>query len=93
MFTLNTIVNYGETLQFKAKKKQKNKRKRKHNSELASAARSEFEDMEVVGTDDAAVSEASDQFNPVHCSNCNTRLAVYDSDDIYHFFNVIASYS
>lgn len=33
-----------------------------------------------------------DRYNPVRCSVCNTEVAVYDSDEIYHFFNVIASY-
>ncbi|GFS80264.1 e2F-associated phosphoprotein [Nephila pilipes] len=31
-------------------------------------------------------------FNPVRCSVCNTEVAVYDAEEIYHFFNVLASY-
>lgn len=31
-------------------------------------------------------------FNPVRCTVCNTEVAVYDKDEIYHFFNVLASY-
>ncbi|XP_015918514.1 E2F-associated phosphoprotein [Parasteatoda tepidariorum] len=34
----------------------------------------------------------SDVYNPVKCSICNTEVAVYDTEEIYHFFNVIASY-
>ena len=30
-------------------------------------------------------------YNPVHCSVCNTEVAVYDKDEIFHFFNVLAS--
>lgn len=33
-----------------------------------------------------------DAYNPVRCSVCNTEVAVYDTDEIYHFFNVLASY-
>jgi len=33
-----------------------------------------------------------DVYNPVRCSICNTEVAVYDADEIYHFFNVLASY-
>ena len=33
-----------------------------------------------------------DVYNPVKCSVCNTEVAVYDADEIYHFFNVLASY-
>ena len=32
-------------------------------------------------------------FNPVTCATCKTEVAVYDSDEVYHFFNVIASHS
>lgn len=34
-----------------------------------------------------------DSFHPVHCSVCKTNVAVYDSDEVYHFFNVLASYT
>ena len=30
-------------------------------------------------------------FFPVKCSVCNTEVAVYDDDEIFHFFNVLAS--
>ncbi|KAK8781924.1 E2F-associated phosphoprotein-like [Amblyomma americanum] len=31
-------------------------------------------------------------FNPVRCQVCRTEVAVYDRDEVYHFFNVIASF-
>nr|XP_037272248.1 E2F-associated phosphoprotein-like [Rhipicephalus microplus] len=34
-----------------------------------------------------------DIFNPVRCEVCRTEVAVYDSEEVYHFFNVIASFS
>ena len=37
-------------------------------------------------------SETEDKFHPVKCNECNTVVAVYDTDEIYHFFNVLASY-
>ena len=36
--------------------------------------------------------ENNEDFNPVKCTECNTVVAVYDKDEIYHFFNVLASY-
>lgn len=33
-----------------------------------------------------------DMFHPVMCKICNTKVAVYDSDEVYHFFNVVTSY-
>ena len=32
-------------------------------------------------------------FNPVKCSKCSTQVAVYDTDEIFHFFNVVASHT
>jgi hypothetical protein len=34
---------------------------------------------------------AEDDFNPVHCNECGTIVAMYDVDEVYHFYNVIAS--
>lgn len=99
MFTLNTMVNYGETLQFKKKPQKsskKNKRKRKHNSEPepdTPTASSDYRDMETMDQESAKQAEERDCYHPVTCSNCNTRVAVYDSEEVFHFFNVIASYS
>lgn len=33
-----------------------------------------------------------DKFHPVMCKICNTKVAVYDTDEVYHFFNVVTSY-
>jgi len=35
----------------------------------------------------------NDLFNPVKCKICTTQVAVYDSEEVYHFFNVLASYA
>ncbi|KAH8966894.1 hypothetical protein BDL97_03G050700 [Sphagnum fallax] len=32
-------------------------------------------------------------FKPVRCAECGTEVAVFDSDEVYHFFNVVPSYS
>lgn len=37
-------------------------------------------------------SEEEDKFHPVKCEECNTVVAVFDEDEVYHFFNVLASY-
>lgn len=39
------------------------------------------------------VVDPRDIFNPVRCQVCRTEVAVYDRDEVYHFFNVIASFS
>ena len=32
-------------------------------------------------------------YKPVHCTECNTEVAVYDEDEVYHFFNIVASHA
>ena len=32
--------------------------------------------------------DENDMFNPVKCNRCSTQVAVYDKDEVYHFFNV-----
>ena len=34
-----------------------------------------------------------DNFNPVKCTECNTVVGVYDHDEVYHFFNILASHT
>jgi hypothetical protein len=34
-----------------------------------------------------------DMFKPVRCSVCETEVAVIDKDEVYHFFNIVPSYS
>lgn len=36
-------------------------------------------------------SEDSERVNSVVCSTCSTEIGVLDSEEIYHFFNVIPS--
>ena len=37
-------------------------------------------------------SDENDLFNPVKCNRCSTQVAVFDKDEVYHFFNIIASH-
>ena len=32
-----------------------------------------------------------EDYNPVKCEECSTEVAVFDKDEVYHFFNVIDS--
>ena len=34
-----------------------------------------------------------DKYNPVKCTECGTVVAMYDQDEVYHFFNILASHS
>lgn len=36
--------------------------------------------------------DADEVYNPVQCSECSTEVAVFDKDEVYHFFNILASH-
>ena len=38
-------------------------------------------------------SDDDDYYHPVACDTCKTEVAMYDKDEIYHFFNVVASHT
>lgn len=40
----------------------------------------------------STVCEDDELYHSVSCKICNTKVAVYDKDEVYHFFNVVTSY-
>uniref|UniRef100_G3T5V7 E2F associated phosphoprotein n=1 Tax=Loxodonta africana TaxID=9785 RepID=G3T5V7_LOXAF len=40
-----------------------------------------------------AEAEVEEIYHPVMCTECSTEVAVYDKDEVFHFFNVLASHS
>lgn len=42
-------------------------------------------------TNDYEVNADDQAYHPVKCTECETVVGVYDQDEIYHFFNVLAS--
>lgn len=43
------------------------------------------------GDEATADAAAGEQFFPVACEVCGTQVGVRDADEVYHFFNVLAS--
>jgi hypothetical protein len=83
MFVINCSVDETQKLKFPVKNKQtKKKKKGVDSSAEASEAAPSF-----------AAPEDDEDYNPVKCEQCSTEVAVYDKDEIYHFFNVIASHT
>lgn len=62
----------------KYRKKVKRSKKRKHSKEIDSI-QSNQEEEEI--------------YHPVLCTECSTEVAVMDKDEVFHFFNVLASHS
>ena len=93
MFVTNCKVITAEVLRFpkggKLKKKKKNAK-----SESSSSA-STTGDVDIGNQTAAEPNNSADdeKYNPVKCEQCNTEVGVLDKDEVYHFFNVLASYS
>jgi len=78
MFTMNCKVDKSEVLTVPLKPKKNKPRKKGESVSMEDAIMS-------------ASSSSTDKFFPVKCNVCNTQVAVYDSEEIYHFFNCLSS--
>uniref|UniRef100_A0A2K6FY64 E2F associated phosphoprotein n=2 Tax=Propithecus coquereli TaxID=379532 RepID=A0A2K6FY64_PROCO len=81
MFVMNCSVNKEEVLRYKASE---NRRKRRGPKKM----RSNREDAA-----EQAETGVEEIYHPVVCTECSTEVAVYDKDEVFHFFNVLASHS
>ena len=84
MFVMNCRVNREEVLRHvprltKKEKQRKRWRKGRRGGEGGGGEGSGREE------------EGVDEYHPVHCAECNTEIAVYDKDEVFHFYNVLAS--
>ncbi|XP_027028225.1 E2F-associated phosphoprotein [Tachysurus fulvidraco] len=92
MFVMNCTVKKDEVLRYKAAKQKKQRRKRSHQDQAATSAEAKPEaesgltDSRLGGMDEEEV------YHPVKCTECSTEVAVYDKDEVYHFFNILASH-
>ncbi|KAM8807120.1 EAPP protein, partial [Eudromia elegans] len=76
MFVMNCSVNKEEILKYRKKLNKRNK-KMKHNKETTSMQTNQ---------------EEEEIYHPVMCTECATEVAVMDKDEVFHFFNVLASH-
>ncbi|XP_020772635.1 E2F-associated phosphoprotein [Boleophthalmus pectinirostris] len=103
MFVMNCTVKKDEVLRYKTQpdpRKFRNRRKRKapgtqtgpelnqgQNQGLEQGLNQEQRpDQRPEGLDSEEV------YHPVQCSECSTEVAVFDKDEVYHFFNILASH-
>ncbi|NXH11558.1 EAPP protein, partial [Bucco capensis] len=77
MFVMNCTVKKEEILKYR-KKPRKRSKKMKHSKEAISIQSTQEEEEEI--------------YHPVSCTECSTEVAVMDKDEVFHFFNVLASH-
>ncbi|XP_072546490.1 E2F-associated phosphoprotein isoform X2 [Salminus brasiliensis] len=88
MFVMNCTVSKGEVLRYKAAK-QKNRRRKKAlqgSTSTETGAEAGLTDSRLSGMDEEEI------YHPVKCTECSTEVAVFDKDEVYHFFNILASH-
>lgn len=84
MFVMNCTVKREEVLRYK-NQQEKNRRNRKRR-------RGQQTETPADETPAAMGMDADEVYHPVQCSECSTEVAVFDKDEVYHFFNILASH-
>lgn len=93
MFVMNCAVDKEEVLRYQTANKRKQNRRRKRAQQEPAATEAEMDtdagltDARLAGMDEDEI------YHSVKCTECSTEVAVYDKDEVYHFFNILASYS
>ena len=81
MFVTNCRIDTSETLKYSSASERKRGKKRKKEAQEPQSA-----------SNSAGASSEGDSYNAVKCSECQTVVGVIDSEEVVHFFNVLASY-
>uniref|UniRef100_UPI00398F5112 E2F-associated phosphoprotein n=1 Tax=Pristiophorus japonicus TaxID=55135 RepID=UPI00398F5112 len=82
MFVMNCIINRGEVLKYQ---EPVNRKRRSRNKRLKGLAG----EISPGSQQDA---EKDEMYHPVRCAECSVEVAMFDKDEVYHFFNVLASH-
>lgn len=73
---MNCIVNKEEILKYRKKLKKRSKKMKRSKETTSIPSNQEEEEV----------------YHPVLCTECSTEVAVMDKDEVFHFFNVLASH-
>ncbi|KAF4084131.1 hypothetical protein AMELA_G00125160 [Ameiurus melas] len=94
MFVMNCTVDKDEVLKYKGAKQKKQRRKKSHQDHMATSAEAKPEAEAEAGLTDSRLGGMDEEevYHPVKCTECSTEVAVYDKDEVYHFFNILASH-
>lgn len=91
MFVMNCVVKRDEVLRYKTQqeKKPRKRKRRKQQQQTEAEVAAAAEEAEGAGPSGM---DADEVYHPVKCSECSTEVAVLDQDEVYHFFNILASH-
>ena len=95
MFVMNCTVDAGNPLQEETRSEEEGKKKKNEEGEGESKERKKEKEkrreMKAKRRKDSGKKDSQVYLN-VRCSICQTQVAVYDEEQVYHFFNVLASH-
>ena len=89
MFVMNCKVVEDEVLRYEPPQKRNSGKKRKK-GQKGKLVHEMDKDSNLTTIAGAA---STDCYHPVTCMECSSEVAVYDTDEVYHFFNVLASHA
>lgn len=84
MFVMNCTVKTDEVLRYKTQQEKKPRKRRR--GQKPEAPPNGTTSPKPAGMD------CDEIYHPVKCSVCSTEVAVFDKDEVYHFFNILASH-
>ncbi|XP_037550550.1 E2F-associated phosphoprotein [Nematolebias whitei] len=85
MFVMNCTVKKDEALRYKSQQVRRPRKRRRGQKTEAPAE-------EAAASMPAMLMDTDEVYHPVICSECSTEVAVFDKDEVYHFFNILASH-
>ena len=88
MFVMNCKVVEDEVLRYEPSQQRNSGKKRKKTQKGKLV-----QHMEEGDSLTSVSGAASERYHPVTCTECSSEVAVFDSDEVYHFFNVLASHA
>lgn len=86
MFVMNCTVKREEVLRYTALQDRKRTRRRNRRTKEQKEAPAGAEEEEAPG------GGAEEVYHPVQCTECSTEVAVVDKEEVFHFFNILASH-
>ncbi|XP_026162537.1 E2F-associated phosphoprotein [Mastacembelus armatus] len=86
MFVMNCTVKRDEVLRYKTQQEKKRRNRKRRRGQEAETPVDEIPDPTPAGM------AADEVYHPVQCSECTTEVAVFDKDEVYHFFNILSSH-
>ncbi|KAM9355425.1 E2F-associated phosphoprotein [Pholidichthys leucotaenia] len=86
MFVMNCTVKRDEVLHYKSQQEGKRRNRKRRRGQKAETSADKAPDPTLAGMDTDEV------YHPVQCTECSTEVAVFDKDEVYHFFNILASH-